>query len=55
MEPEDAARAFARGLKSRRFEIYFPRVFVWLMKLLRALPYGLSLRLTAKAQPKEQP
>jgi len=55
MEPEDAARAFAKGLKSRRFEIYFPRFFVTMMKLLSALPYAVSLRLTAKAQPEDKP
>ena len=55
MEPDAAAEAFAKGLKSRRFEIYFPKLFVRLMKLLRALPYGLSLRLTAKTVPGETP
>ena len=55
MESDAAAEAFAKGLKSRRFEIYFPKLFVRLMKLLRALPYGLSLRLTAKTVPGETP
>ncbi len=53
MEPDAAARAFADGLESRRFEIYFPKLFVRLMKLLRALPYGLALRLTARTVPGE--
>jgi NAD(P)-dependent dehydrogenase (short-subunit alcohol dehydrogenase family) len=43
-----AAEAIRRGLMSDRFEIAFPRIFVWLMKLLRALPYGLYFALTRR-------
>lgn len=46
--PEAAARAVIRGLQGRGFEIHFPRRFTFAMKLLRALPYKLSLRLTAR-------
>lgn len=48
IEPEDAARRVLRGLQRRSFEIHFPRRFTLAMKLLRLLPYGLSLRLTAR-------
>lgn len=43
--PEQAAEAVLRGMQGRRFEIHFPRRFTWAMKLVRALPYALSLRL----------
>lgn len=42
---EQAAEAVLRGMQGRRFEIHFPRRFTWVMKLVRALPYTLSLRL----------
>ena len=48
IEPEDAAAAVLAGLRGRAFEIHFPRRFTLAMKLLRALPYGLSLRLTGR-------
>jgi short-subunit dehydrogenase len=54
MEPDAAAKAFADGLESARFEIYFPKLFVRLMKLLRILPYGLALGLTRRTLPKEE-
>lgn len=46
VEPDVAAAAIADGLLTRRFEIHFPRKFTLLLKLLRLLPYRLSLRLT---------
>lgn len=39
------ATAVLRGMQRRGFEIHFPRRFTWVMKLVRALPYALSLRL----------
>ena len=42
---KQAAEAVLRGMQGRRFEIHFPRRFTWVMKLVRALPYALSLRL----------
>lgn len=46
--PDQAAAAVLRGMGRRGFEIHFPRRFTLAMKLLRALPYGLSLRLTRR-------
>lgn len=48
MEPEEAARRVLRGLQGRAFEIHFPKRFTLAMKLLRALPYAASLRLTGR-------
>lgn len=48
LEPEDAARAILRGLDGRSFEIHFPKRFTLGLKLLRLLPYRLSLWLTGR-------
>jgi len=41
IEPDIAAKAIARGLKSRVFEIHFPKKFTYIMKLLHILPPSL--------------
>ena len=46
IEPEQAARAIARGLKKRAFEIHFPKGFTYLVKFLGSLPYWLAFKLT---------
>jgi len=48
MPVEDAARAIMRGLRSRRFEIAFPRRLAWAMKLLRIVPYWLFFAVTRR-------
>jgi short-subunit dehydrogenase len=45
---EKAAELIAQGLQSNRFEIAFPWQLVWLLKLLRILPYWLYFPLIAK-------
>lgn len=45
MEVEDAAKAIVDGLASPRFEIAFPAPFVFMLKRLRALPYGVYFAL----------
>jgi NAD(P)-dependent dehydrogenase (short-subunit alcohol dehydrogenase family) len=49
MEPEDAARVIADGLARPGFELHFPKSLTWKLKVLRSLPYGLALRLSARA------
>lgn len=46
--PEAAADQIVKGLDSRRFEVHFPRRLTLALKLLRALPYALSLPLTKR-------
>ena len=48
IEPDQAALAIADGLLSKRFEIHFPKRFTFFLKFLRALPYGLSLKITSR-------
>ena len=48
LEPEQAAKALARGLESNGFEINFPKRFTLFMKMFRLLPYWLKLRATRK-------
>ena len=49
MEPEDAARKFADGLDSTRFEVIFPWFFCKLVRRVTRLPYWLYFRLVGKA------
>lgn len=49
MEAEDAARAIMRDLPHGNFEIAFPKRFVYLLKILRLLPYWLYFKLTKGA------
>lgn len=46
--PEEAADAVLCGMARRGFEIHFPRRFTLALKLLRLLPYAVSLRLTRR-------
>lgn len=48
VSPERAAHAIADGLLSKNFEIHFPKKFTYLLKILRLLPYALSLPLCRK-------
>lgn len=51
MDAKVAAARFADGLESKRFEITFPRVFTWMLKALRLLPYPLYFALTRRLVP----
>ena len=39
VQPDEAARRIARGLKSGSFEITFPRRFTYVLKALQLMPY----------------
>jgi NAD(P)-dependent dehydrogenase (short-subunit alcohol dehydrogenase family) len=39
LQPEEAAKRIAEGLKSKSFEITFPRRFTFVLKALQFLPY----------------
>ena len=45
---EQAAEAILRGMRSDRFEIAFPSVFAWLMKLVRVLPDRIYFHFTRR-------
>jgi len=46
--PEAAASRIIKGLNGRRFDIHFPYRLTLVLKLMRALPYWLSLPLTRR-------
>ncbi len=48
MEPEQAAKVIADELLGSAFEIHFPKRMTNLIKILRLLPYWISLRFTRK-------
>lgn len=48
IKPEQAALAIAKGLKSKSFEIHFPKKFTYLIKMVSALPYWAKLPITKK-------
>lgn len=52
IEPEQAAKAIASGLNKKAFEIHFPKRFTLLVKLLRLMPYPITLFLTRKMRGK---
>lgn len=45
LQAPDAAARILRGLEAKRFEIAFPWQLVWMLKLMRILPYPLYFRL----------
>lgn len=54
LEPEVAARYIADGLKSKDFEIHFPKKFTIFLKFLSIMPYGIKLFITRKMKNKSQ-
>ena len=48
MSPEDAASRVIAGLEAHRFEISFPRRFVFILKFARLLPYPLYFALVRR-------
>jgi len=45
LEVEEASRAIIAGLAAGRHQVHFPRRFIWMLRLLGALPVGIWLRL----------
>lgn len=52
IEASEAATAIAKGLRSKKFEIHFPKKFTLLMKLLRIMPNGLYFSIARRIRPK---
>ena len=48
IEPEQAAQAIFSGMKSKKFEIHFPKKFSLFMKLLRLMPASLYFKIAQK-------
>jgi NAD(P)-dependent dehydrogenase (short-subunit alcohol dehydrogenase family) len=46
MDVDVAAERIVAGLKSKRFEVTFPKRFTWGLKIARCLPYALYFALT---------
>lgn len=53
MKPEAAAKAIIKGLDGSKFEVHFPHRLTRSLKLIRALPYALSMRLTRRLSTEE--
>lgn len=53
LEPEDAAKALAKGLLRRGFEVHFPKRFTLFVKLLSILPDWLYFKIGAKIKQKK--
>ncbi|MFO1256917.1 MAG: SDR family NAD(P)-dependent oxidoreductase [Gammaproteobacteria bacterium] len=48
IEPEEAAKCIADGLLKKGFEIHFPKKFTLILKMIRLLPYAISMKLISK-------
>jgi short-subunit dehydrogenase len=48
IEPDEAAKSIADGLLKKGFEIHCPKKFTFFVKLMRLLPYALSMNITRK-------
>lgn len=48
IEADEAARAIAKGVLGKGFEIHFPKRFTYIMKFLKFLPYPLYFWLAGK-------
>jgi short-subunit dehydrogenase len=48
IEADEAAKALAKGMRARAFEIHFPKKFTFIMKFLRILPAPLYFMVSRK-------
>lgn len=53
IEADVAAKAIAKDLLTRKFEIHFPKKFTWIMKIIRALPTPVYFMLSRKMKKKQ--
>ncbi len=51
MPVERAAEKLVKGLESRRFEITFPWIFAFMLKMVRLLPHRFYIRMAAATRP----
>lgn len=51
IEPEQAAKAIAKDMQSRKFEIHFPKRFTYIMKVIHLLPASLYFMLMRRINP----
>lgn len=52
---EEAAKRIVSGLKTRQFDIQFPKRFTWMLKLFSLLPNGIKFKLLGNASRYEAP
>ncbi len=45
---QKAAKFIIKELNSNKFEIFFPKLFVWIMKFIGLMPYKLQLKILSK-------
>ncbi len=48
--PQKAAAIIIKDLNSNKFEIFFPKTFVWIMKIIGFLPYKLQLKVLSQVK-----
>jgi short-subunit dehydrogenase len=45
-----AAQIIIKELPSNKFEIFFPKIFVWMMKIIGLLPYKIQLKVLSQVK-----
>ena len=45
IEPKKAAKIIIAEIGKNKFEIFFPKIFVWVMKFIGSLPYKIQLKI----------
>lgn len=50
IEPSQAAQIIIDNLSKNKFEIFFPKIFVWVMKFIRFLPYQIQMKILSKVK-----
>ncbi len=50
IEPREAAKIIIKELGQNRFEIYFPKIFIFIMKFIRLFPYKIKMRILSRVK-----